>query len=60
MPVVTATLTFEFCEAPAPVFWLSACIPAKFWNALLPVVRLLSVALDCAAVPAKFTFTFET
>ena len=27
-PVDTATDTLAFCEAPTPVFWLSACMPA--------------------------------
>lgn len=35
--------TLAFCEAPTPVFWLSAWTPAKFWNELEPVVRLLSI-----------------
>ena len=41
-PVRTATLTFAFCEAPAPVLRLSDCMPAKFWNALPLTDRRLS------------------
>jgi hypothetical protein len=43
-PAETLTLTAEFCDAPAPVFMLSDCSPARFWNAPSPVVRLLSTA----------------
>ena len=41
VPAETLTLTELFCEAPTPVFMLSACRPAKFWNAPLSTVRLL-------------------
>jgi len=42
-PAETPTETLAFCEAPTPVFWLSDWIPAKFWNELPPVDRLLSI-----------------
>lgn len=51
-----ATLTLAFCEAAAPVIWLSACIPAKFEKAFPEFVSVLSA--DGVAPPSpKVTVT---
>ena len=50
--VETVVVTAAFCEAPTPVFWFRACMPAKFWKALPWLVRRLSAVV--APIPEAF------
>src|SRR5690606_17463827 len=48
-PVETDVVTDAFCDAPVPVFWLRACKPAKFWNALPEMLNRLSAVVALSA-----------
>ena len=47
--VDTATFTLAFCEAPTPVFWFIAFMPAKFCIALPPTRSELSVEVPAVS-----------